>query len=502
MKKPLVLCILDGCGIREDNDGNAFKNAKTPTYDYLWNNYPHSILQASGTYVGLPDGQMGNSEVGHTNIGAGRIVYQPLEMINHSIKDKSFFANEEIIKTIDHVKTSDSNLHIMGLLSDGGVHSHIDHLFALLEICKEHNLKNVYLDLFLDGRDTDPHSSIKYINLLEEKLKKLNLGTISTISGRYYAMDRDNNYDRVKLAYDAIVNGEGPTYKKSENLIRENWDKSITDEFIIPGLIEGSIPLKNDDGIITFNFRPDRLRELFTAITNPSSSPLETKELTNLKVVTMFPVTDSVKAPHAFSHQKLDLTLGEYLERNNLNQLRIAETEKYAHVTYFFDGGKEKDYGHMDKILIPSPKVSTYDHLPEMSASKITDTLIDKLDEEVYDVVILNYANGDMVGHTGNYESAVKAVEHLDTCLKRLYDKIEEKKGTLIITADHGNCDIMWDNFHNPVTSHTTNPVPFIITKKDLTLHDGVLADIAPTMIDLLGLIKPASMTGNCLIKK
>lgn len=502
MKKPLVLCILDGCGIRENCDGNAFKNAHTPTYDYLWNNYPHSILQASGTDVGLPAGQMGNSEVGHTNIGAGRVVYQPLEMINRSIKDKTFFANKEIIETINHVKKFDSNLHIMGLLSDGGVHSHIEHLFALLKMCKEHNLKNVYLDLFLDGRDTDPKSSIKYIRLLEEQIKFLNLGTISTISGRYYAMDRDNNYDRVKLAYDAIVNGEGPTYNKPEDLIQENWDKSITDEFIIPGLIKGGTPLKNNDGIITFNYRPDRLRELFTALTNQAASPLKTKELSNLKVLTMFPVTDTVVSPHAFSHQNLDLTLGEYLERNNLTQLRIAETEKYAHVTYFFDGGTEKDYTHMDKILIPSPKVATYDILPEMSASKITDTLIDKLDEDIYDVVILNYANGDMVGHTGNYESAVKAVEHLDTCLKRLYEKIEEKNGILIITADHGNCDTMWDNLHKPITSHTTNPVPFIITKKDLTLNDGILADIAPTMIELLGLIKPASMTGKSLIRK
>lgn len=502
MKKPLVLCILDGCGIRENCDGNAFKNAQTPTYNYLWNNYPHSILQASGTDVGLPAGQMGNSEVGHTNIGAGRIVYQPLEMINRSIKDKTFFANKEIIETINHVKKFDSNLHIMGLLSDGGVHSHIEHLFALLKMCKEHNLKNVYLDLFLDGRDTDPKSSIKYIRLLEEQIKILNLGTISTISGRYYAMDRDNNYDRVKLAYDAIVNGEGPTYNKPEDLIQENWDKSITDEFIIPGLIKGGIPLKNNDGIITFNYRPDRLRELFTALTNQAASPLKTKELSNLKVLTMFPVTDTVVSPHAFSHQNLDLTLGEYLERNNLTQLRIAETEKYAHVTYFFDGGTEKDYTHMDKILIPSPKVATYDILPEMSASKITDTLIDKLDEDIYDVVILNYANGDMVGHTGNYESAVKAVEHLDTCLKRLYEKIEEKNGILIITADHGNCDTMWDNLHKPITSHTPNPVPFIITKKDLILSDGILADIAPTMIKLLGLIKPASMTGKSLIRK
>lgn len=500
MKKPIVLCILDGCGIREDNDGNAFKNANKKTFDYLWNNYPHSLLEASSKSVGLPQGQMGNSEVGHMNIGAGRIVYQPLERINKAIEENSLSNNQELLKLISHIKNNKSTLHIMGLLSDGGVHSHINHLLNIIDILKNNNINKIYYHIFLDGRDVNPKSALKYINILEEKLNKTNMGKIATISGRYYAMDRDNNYDRLKKAYDAIVYGIGKVYSNPEELLNYSYNNNITDEFVNPSIINKT-SINDNDGILTFNFRPDRLREIFTALTNPKECPMETKKLNNVYALSMMPITNTVKANYIFDHQNLINTLGEYLFKNNLNQLRIAETEKYAHVTYFFDGGYEKEYPTMKKILVPSPKVSTYDLKPEMSAKEITDTLIQELDKNIYDVIILNYANGDMVGHTGNYEASIKAIEYLDTCLQKLYDKIISIDGTLIITADHGNCDIMWDKNKIPVTSHTTSPVPFIITKKDLTLTNGILADIAPTILSLLNIPIPKEMNGKVLIK-
>ena len=501
MKKPLVLCILDGCGIRNESDGNAFKNANKPTFNYLWNKYPHSLLEASGNFVGLPKGQMGNSEVGHMNIGAGRVVYQPLELINKAIKDERFFKNKMILEVLEHVKKNNSKLHVMGLLSNGGVHSHINHLFALIDMLEKNNVKNVCYHLFLDGRDVNPKSSYTFIKALEDKINKNGIGKIVTISGRYYAMDRDNNYDRLIKAYDAIVYNDGPKFNTAKEAVEKSYDEGITDEFIIPSVISNG-KLEDNDGVITFNFRPDRLRELFTAITNPKESPMETKQFNNLSVLTMMPVVNTVLCNHAFNHQDLSETMGLYLSQNNLNQLRIAETEKYAHVTYFYDGGKEESYPGMKKILIPSPKVATYDMKPQMSAKEVTDALIKELDKDYYDVVILNYANGDMVGHTGNYEAAKQAIEYLDVCLKRLYDKILEKEGTLIITADHGNCDIMWDKNHVPVTSHTTMPVPFIITRNDMRLKDGKLADIAPTMLELLEIKKPIEMTGESLIRK
>ena len=500
MKKPIVLCILDGCGIRKETDGNAFKNANKPTFDYLWNKYPHTILEASGEAVGLPAGQMGNSEVGHMNIGAGRIVYQPLEVINKAVDKNELNTNQELLNLISHIKSNNSTLHIMGLLSDGGVHSHINHLLKIIDILKENNINKIYYHIFLDGRDVNPKSAIKYINILEQKINELNIGKIATISGRYYAMDRDNNYDRLKKAYDAIVYGIGNTYSNPKELLDYSYKNNITDEFIEPAIINKTT-INDNDAILTFNFRPDRLREIFTSLTNPKECPMKTKELNNIYALSMMPITNTVKAHHMFDHQNLTNTLGEFIYKNNLSQLRIAETEKYAHVTYFFDGGYEKNYPKMNKILIPSPKVVTYDLKPEMSAKEITDKLIEELDKDIYDVVILNYANGDMVGHTGNYEAAVKAVEYLDTCLKQLYEKIKLLNGTLIITADHGNCDIMWDKNKIPVTSHTTNPVPLIITKEGLTLNKGILADIAPTIISLLNLEKPKEMDGHNLIK-
>jgi len=505
--KPLVLCILDGCGIRESTDGNAFKNADTPTLDMLFNEYPNSILQASGPSVGLPEGQMGTSEVGHMNLGSGRIALQPLQAITGSIEDKTFFKNEKILEVLNHVKENNSNLHLFGLLSDGGVHSHINHLLALLEMCKEENVNNVYIDVCLDGRDTYEKSALKYLEILENKMNELGIGKISTISGRYYAMDRDNNFDRLKLAYDAICYGKAKEYNNYKELIEENYNNGVFDEFVIPGIIN-NCPLNDNDAIITFNFRKDRIREMFTLLSNPNAyeneanaKDLEVKHFNNLKTLTMFPVTETVICPHAFDDLDLKNILVDYLHDNHLSQLRIAETEKYPHVTFFFDGGKEIEYDDMKKILIPSPKVATYDLKPEMSVYEVTDNFLKEV--ENYDVTIMNLANGDMVGHTGVYEAAKLAVEHMDKCLDKIYKKVvEELNGVLIVIADHGNCDMMWDENHNPVTSHTTNPVPCIITKKGITLKNGKLADIAPTMIKLLGLQVPEEMTGDVLINE
>ena len=500
MKKPLVLCILDGVGIRSEKDGNAFLNANTPTFDYLLNTYPNTLLEASGKKVGLPEGQMGNSEVGHLNIGAGRVVYQPLELLNKEIEEKLLNKNEKLLDLINHSKSNNSKLHIMGLISDGGVHSHINHLLGIIDILKENDFYDVYYHLFTDGRDVDPKSAYSYINVLEDKIDETKVGKIATISGRYYAMDRDNNYDRLKKAYDAIIYGKGPKFDNAKSLIESNYNNDITDEFIIPGIInEGFI--SDNDSVLTFNFRPDRLREIFTALTNSNEVNMETKEINNLKIYTMFPVTDTVLCDSLYKKQELNNTFGEYISSLGLNQLRIAETEKYAHVTYFFDGGIEKEYDGLKKILVPSSKVATYDLKPEMSAGEITEKLLEELDKDYLDVIILNYANGDMVGHTGNYEAAIKAVEYVDTCLNKIYNKILEKEGTLIVTADHGNCDIMWDENKVPVTSHTTSLVPLIITKKDINLRkEGALCDIAPTMLDLLGIKIPEEMIGKSLV--
>lgn len=502
MKKPIVLCILDGCGLRDEEKGNAFKNAKKPTFDYLVNNYPHTILNASGKEVGLPAGQMGNSEVGHMNMGAGRVVYQPQELINRSIENGEFFKNEHILKIIEHTKNNNSKLHIMGLISDGGIHSRIEHLLAIMDMCKEQNVKEIYLHLFTDGRDTDIHSAPRFVKILEDKIAEIKIGKVVTVSGRYYAMDRDNNYDRLKLAYDAICYGIGEKYNTPLEVLDSQYKKDITDEFILPSIVNDG-KLEDNDGIIVFNYRPDRLREMFTAITNPSEVPMETIKFNNVKLVSMMPITDTVKGLTAFEHQSLDNTLGMYLNNMGLSQLRIAETEKYAHVTYFFDGGKELELDKAKRILVASPKVATYDMKPEMSAEEVTDKLITELDKDYLDVVILNYANGDMVGHTGVYEAAVKAVEFMDSCLKRLYDKVEEKDGILIVTADHGNCDVMINDDGTPCTTHTTNKVPFIVTKKGIELvREGKLADIAPTMLQLLNIPIPVEINGDSLIKQ
>lgn len=505
MRNKLVLCILDGCGVREETDGNAFKNANTPTLDMLFEKYPNSILEASGPAVGLPEGQMGTSEVGHMNLGSGRIALQPLEAITKSIETKELNKNEKILEVLNHVKENNSNLHLMGLLSDGGVHSHIDHLLAILDICKENKIENVYIDVMLDGRDTYEKSALTYLDKLQAKMDEIGLGKIATISGRYYGMDRDNNYDRLKLSYDAICYGKGPVYNSYQELIEDNYSKEVYDEFVIPGIIN-KCPIKDNDGVITFNFRKDRIREMFTLLSNPEAYREQAKEkgleiirYNNVKTLTMYPVTETVLSPHAFNDLDLKNILVDFLHNNGISQLRIAETEKYPHVTFFFDGGKEVEYDDMKKVLIPSPKVATYDLKPEMSVYEVTENFLKEMDN--YDVTIMNLANGDMVGHTGVYEAAVQAVEDMDKCLAKIYEKIESVNGTLIIISDHGNCDMMWDEEHKPVTSHTTNPVPCIITKEGIELKDGKLADIAPTMIQLLGLEIPEEMTGVSLIK-
>ncbi len=498
MMKPIVLCILDGVGIRKEEHGNAFAQAAKPNFDFLWNKYPHSLLEASGELVGLPHGQMGNSEVGHMNIGAGRIVYQPLQLINEKIKNGDFFDNKEYIDVMDYVNERDSKLHIFGLLSDGGIHSHINHLFAILDMAKKNGIKKLYLHMFLDGRDTLPDVAETYLDKLAKKIDEIDLGVIATISGRYYAMDRDNRWDRVSLAYNAIANADGIEYDNYHDAIKDSYANKIYDEFVLPTVLDKNGTVEENDGMILFNYRPDRGRELFSAFTNPKFTGFERKFIKNLKLVTMMPLSNEVINTTAFDNQNLTNTLGEYLSDNNKKQLRIAETEKYAHVTYFFDGGLEKELSGCDRILIPSPKVATYDLAPEMSAVQITDKLIEVIDN--YDVVIVNYANGDMVGHTGVIPAAITAIECVDECLGRLYKKVDEIGGTLLVTADHGNCDWMLDDNNNVITSHSTSLVPFIINR-DVELKDGKLADIAPTILKILDLEIPEEMTGSILIK-
>jgi len=459
--------------------------------------YPHSLLEASSKAVGLPNGQMGNSEVGHMNIGAGRVVKQPLQKINDAIDDKTFFQNKNILEIMNHTKKNNSKLHIMGLLSDGGVHSHIDHLMALIDMCKQNDISNVCFHMFLDGRDTLSDISYKFIEQLQKKISDTNIGNIASISGRYYAMDRDNNWDRINYAYDAIVTGKAPFIVDIKSYIEDSYNAGITDEFIKPVITNVDSLVTDNDGIILFNFRPDRVRELFKIITNPFDNY---KVINNLKLVTMMSVSDEVNCINAFHENNFENILGDYLSNQGFTQLRIAETEKYAHVTYFFDGGVDKDIKGCNRILIPSPKVATYDLKPEMSAYDITDTLLLELDKKIYDVIILNFANGDMVGHTGNMDATITAVEVVDQMIGRIYEKVNSMDGIMIITADHGNSDYMLDENNNIVTSHSTSLVPFIVTSSKYILKNGKLADIAPTILDIMNVEIPKEMTGESLI--
>ena len=508
--KVTMLMILDGFGDNPNKDGNAIKLAKTPNIDRLMKKYPTTDIFTSGLHVGLPEGQMGNSEVGHTNIGAGRIVYQELTRITKSIEDGDFFTNPEFISAIENCKKNNSKLHILGLVSDGGVHSHIRHLYGLLEMAKRRDFEDVYVHCFLDGRDTPPASAESYIIKLQDKMKEKGVGKIASISGRFYAMDRDKRWQRVQKCYDALVNGEGIKANSAVKAIEDSYQKEVFDEFVEPAVIcnneEPIAKIEENDSVIFFNFRPDRAREITRAIVDKDFNEFETKKM-DVYFVCFTNYDETMPNVHiAFKKETLHNTFGEVVSKAGLTQLRIAETEKYAHVTFFFNGGEEKQYKGEERILVPSPKVETYDQKPEMSAYEVTDKVVEALEQDKYDVVILNFANTDMVGHTGSLQAAIKAVEAVDECVGKIVKVIEEKKGNLIITADHGNAEQMIDyKTGEPHTAHTTNPVPIILITSNPEYklkENGKLADLAPTMLDLMGIEKPEEMTGESLLKK
>ncbi|MGL5616106.1 MAG: 2,3-bisphosphoglycerate-independent phosphoglycerate mutase [Sarcina sp.] len=510
-KKPVMLMILDGFGISESANGNAIAAAKKPNFDKYLNKYPHTKIAASGLKVGLPDGQMGNSEVGHLNIGAGRIVYQELTRITKAIEDGDFFENLALNKAIDNALKNDSALHLMGLLSDGGVHSHIAHLKGLLQLAKKKGLTKVYVHAFMDGRDVAPSSGKDFVVMLEEIMSEVGVGEIATISGRYYAMDRDNRWERVKLAYDAMTLAVGEKANSAVEAMENSYKNDKTDEFVLPTVIEKNAApvakISNNDSVIFFNFRPDRAREMTRAFVDSAFTGFEREQL-SLTFVTMTQYDKTLENVEvAYTPESYSNTLGEYVAKNGLSQLRIAETEKYAHVTFFFNGGVEKPNENEDRAIVASPKVATYDLKPEMSAFELTEELVKRIDEDKYDMIILNYANPDMVGHTGVVEAAVKAIEAIDTCLGTVVEKVLEKDGTVFITADHGNAEVMIDPVTKaPFTAHTSNLVPLLWVAKDAEgkalKEDGKLADIAPSMLEVMGLNKPAEMTGESLLVK
>ncbi|AJA48884.1 2,3-bisphosphoglycerate-independent phosphoglycerate mutase [Clostridium pasteurianum DSM 525 = ATCC 6013] len=508
-KKPVMLMILDGFGLTDKVDGNAVKAANKPNIDNIFTHYYSTTLGASGLSVGLPDGQMGNSEVGHLNIGAGRVVYQSLTRITKAIEDGEIFENEALNKAVTSALEKDSTLHLMGLLSPGGVHSHIDHLKGLLKLAKEKGVKKVFVHAFLDGRDVAPSSAKEYITEIEDYMKELGVGKIASLSGRYYAMDRDKRWERVQLAYNAIVLGQGETAGSALEAVEKSYHDNKTDEFVLPTVIvENGTPLatiKNNDSVIFFNFRPDRAREITRAINDKEFDGFK-RETLNLTFITLTEYDSTLEGVEvAYKPETLKNTLGEYVSNLGKKQLRIAETEKYAHVTFFFNGGVEEPNKDEDRALIASPKVATYDLKPEMSAYEVTDELLKRLDTDQYDMIILNFANPDMVGHTGIFEAAKAAIEAVDVCLGKVVDKILEKDGTVFITADHGNAEQMIDySTGNPMTAHTIDPVPFVyVSKESKELRDGgALADIAPTILDAMGLEPPVEMTGKSLIKK
>jgi len=508
MKNKLtMLMILDGFGENGEERANAVKLANTPNIDKLMKTCPTTDIHTSGLDVGLPEGQMGNSEVGHTNIGAGRIVYQELTRITKSIEDGDFFTNEEFVAAIENCKKYNSKLHIIGLLSNGGVHSHIRHLFGLLELAKRRDFEDVYVHCFMDGRDTPPSSGESFISELEEKMKEKGVGKIATITGRFYAMDRDKRWQRVEKAYNALVKGEGEKATSAIGAVESSYQKEIFDEFIEPTVIvNGETPVATigkHDSVIFYNYRPDRAREITRALVDKEFNEFEVEKDLDLYYVCMTSYDETMPNVHiAFKKEELKNTFGEYISNKGLTQLRIAETEKYAHVTFFFNGGEEKQYKGEDRILVPSPKVETYDLKPEMSACEVTDKVVEAINSEKYDCIILNYANPDMVGHTGNLEAAIKAIETIDKCVGRVVEAVQKQEGVLLITADHGNAEQMIDyKTGEPHTAHTTNPVPLILVgMEEAKLKEGKLADIAPTMLDIMHLEKPEEMTGESLL--
>ncbi len=510
-KKPTVLMILDGYGLNNEAKGNAVAMAKTPVMDKLMKEYPFVKGNASGMAVGLPDGQMGNSEVGHLNMGAGRIVYQELTRITKEIQDGTFFENPALLDAVKNCKENGSSLHMFGLLSDGGVHSHNTHLYGLLELAKRNGLEKVYVHAFLDGRDTPPASGKEFVEALEAKMKEIGVGKVATVAGRYYAMDRDNNYDRVKIAYDALTKGEGNKGTSAPAAIQASYDNDKTDEFVIPTVIEENgapvATIQDKDSVIFFNFRPDRAREITRAFCDDDFKGFERKRLDTTFVC--FSDYDPTIPNKEVAFHKISITntFGEWLAANNMTQARIAETEKYAHVTFFFNGGVEEPNKGENRILVNSPKdVATYDLKPEMSAYEVCDKLVEAIKSCEYDVIIINFANPDMVGHTGVQEAAVKAVEAVDECVGKAVDALLSVDGTMFICADHGNAEQLVDyETGEPFTAHTTNEVPFILVNYDpaYTLREGgCLADIVPTLIDTMGMEQPAEMTGKSLLIK
>ena len=502
MKTPTTLIIMDGFALGEDIPGNAVQAANTPQLDYLFSQYPFCQLEASGLDVGLPEGQMGNSEVGHTNIGAGRVVFQDLPRISRAIEDGSFFENPAYLAAIRACKESGGALHLMGLLSDGGVHSHIDHLFALLELAKRQEVPQVYVHAFLDGRDVSPTSGLGFVQQLQDKMRELGVGQIADLSGRYYAMDRDSRWERLQRAYDALAGGSASFAEDPCQAVQASYDAGVTDEFFEPVVCAKGGRIEEGDSVIFMNFRPDRAREMTRALVDPNFGEIKRKRgfLPVHYVCTTEYDASMPNVSVAFPHEKLENIFGEYLSKLGMTQLRIAETEKYAHVTFFFNGGQESVFPGEDRCLIPSPKVATYDLKPEMSAPAITEEAIRRIESGKYDVIILNFANCDMVGHTGVFDAAVAAVETVDTCVAQVVKATMDLGGVALITADHGNAEQMLDENGQPFTAHTTNPVPFCIVGAAVRLRDGRLADIAPTMLDLMGLNQPQEMDGKTLI--
>lgn len=508
-KKPVALIILDGFAFRDETFGNAVAQANKPNFDRFWNEFSHSTLTAAGEAVGLPEGQMGNSEVGHLNIGAGRIVYQSLTRLNKSIREGDFFTNKAFLDAIAHAKAHQSKLHIMGLLSDGGVHSHYEHMFALLKLAKQQGLDKVFVHGFLDGRDVGPSTALGYIEETEQQMKDIGVGQFASIHGRYYAMDRDKRWDRVALTYNVLVDGVGQTADSAASGVAASYERDVTDEFVIPFSVqehgEAVATIDDNDAVIFFNFRPDRAIQLSKVFTNSEFDgfALSNKHPKNLKFVSFTHYSDEVHAQVAYENDNLKNTIGEVLASNGKTQLRIAETEKYPHVTFFMSGGREEKFEGEERILIASPKVATYDLKPEMSAYEVTEALLAEIAADKFDGIILNFANPDMVGHSGMLEPTIKAIEAVDECLGKVVDALLAKGGAAIITADHGNSDEVLTLEGAPMTAHTTNPVPVIVTKANLMLrNDGILADLAPTMLELLEVSQPSEMTGQSLIEK
>ncbi|MCL2054293.1 MAG: 2,3-bisphosphoglycerate-independent phosphoglycerate mutase [Oscillospiraceae bacterium] len=503
VKKPVTLIIMDGYGINADTNGNAVKAADTPNLDRYFKECPNTTLGSSGLDVGLPDGQMGNSEVGHTNIGAGRIVYQMLVSISKAIKDGDFFQNPALLKAMDNCKKNDSALHLMGLLSPGGVHSHTEHLYGILEMAKRNGIDRVYVHALLDGRDVPPSSAAEYMEDAVAAMEKIGVGKVATVTGRFYAMDRDNIWERVEKAYNAITLGEGVQASDPVAAIKASYSNGVTDEFMLPTVTEKDGMVKAGDSFVFFNFRPDRARQITRCFVDEGFNGFKRKNgFMPLEFVCMTQFDASMpNVSVAFSNEELTMTLGEYLSKCGKKQLRIAETQKYAHVTFFFNGGEETCYELEDRILIDSPKIETFDLKPEMSAYEVTESVLKQIDSEKYDVIILNFANCDMVGHTGIFEAAKSAVEAVDDCVGKVTDAVLAKGGAVLITADHGNAEKMFEPDGSPFTAHTTYPVPLIVAGYDCKLNEGgVLADLAPTMLKILELPQPKEMTGKSLI--